>query len=113
MTKTEDIKQIQHAIWGIYKDFLEDKNPDRCRERMHAMMQDFEGSAQYFLCSLIYSWSRVIGGLAEDFEDGRETGKRTEYGGVRRTKRTVRTNICTTWSGVWKAPCPRWQGWGM
>ena len=78
MTKTEDIKQIQHAIWGIYKDFLGDKNLDRCRERMDAMMQDFEGSAQYFLANLIHSWSRVIGGLAEDFEDGRETGKRTE-----------------------------------
>ena len=34
MAKTEDIKQIQYSIWGIYKDFLGDKNLDRCRERM-------------------------------------------------------------------------------
>ena len=76
MAKTEDIKQIQYSIWGIYKDFLGDKNLDRCRERMDAMMQDFEGSAQYFLANLIDS--KVAGGLAEDFADGRETGKRTE-----------------------------------
>ena len=87
MIKTEDIKQIQFSIWGIYKDFLSDKNLDRCRERMDAMMQDFEGSAQYFLASLIYSWSSVAGGLAEDFADGRETGKRTE--GIARIQNTT------------------------
>ena len=70
--KIEDIKHIQYSLWGMYKDFLADKDSDRYKNRTNAFLNDCKESLRYFCRNLVITWTVVVDVLAEDFRNGRD-----------------------------------------
>ena len=75
--KIEDIEHIQYSLWGMYKDFLADKDLDRYKSRTDAFLNGYKESRKYFCRNLIIEWTAVVDGLAEDFKHGRNVEEKT------------------------------------
>lgn len=76
--KIEDIKHIQYSLWGMYKDFLADKDSDRYKDRTNAFLNDCKESLKYFCRNLIITWTAIVDGLAEDFRNGCDVEEKTD-----------------------------------
>lgn len=76
--KIEDIKHIQYSLWGMYKDFLADKDSDRYKDRTNAFLNDYKESLKYFCRNLIITWTAIVDGLAEDFRNGCDVEEKTD-----------------------------------
>lgn len=76
--KIEEIKHIQYSMWGMYKDFLADKDSDRYKDRTNAFLNDCKKSLKYFCRNLIITFTSVVDGFAEDFRSGRDVKEKTE-----------------------------------
>lgn len=70
--KIEDIKHIQYSLWGMYKDFLADKDSDRYKDRTNVFLNDCKEYLKYFCRNLIITYTAMIDVLTEDFKNGRD-----------------------------------------
>lgn len=75
--KIEDIRQIQISLWGMYKDFLADKDSGRYKDRADSFLNACKEPLKYFCRNLVTTWTAVVYGLAEDFSNGCDVGEKT------------------------------------
>lgn len=75
--KIEDIENIQYSLWGMYKDFLVDKDSSKYKNRTGIFLNDCKESLKYFCRNLIITWTAIVDGLAEDFRNGCDVDGKT------------------------------------
>lgn len=74
--KIEDINYIQSSLWGLYKNFLTDHDPEKYKELAVGVVSST--GLQYFCDGLVHTWISVIDKLAEDFKSGVDARSRLE-----------------------------------
>ena len=77
--KIDDIKNIQQSLWEMYKDFLENKEPERYKVSSGAFVDDHRGPLKYFCRNLVSTWIPVIDGLAEDIRNNHDVKAKTDH----------------------------------
>lgn len=76
--KIEEIKHIQYSLWGMYKDFLKNKDYGRYIEKSNSFLNDCKEPLKHFCRNLVITWTAVVDGILEDFMNRRDVREKTD-----------------------------------
>lgn len=73
--KTDDIKKIQTALWGMYKDFMSHGSKDLYQKQVLDLGYSYEGEMKWFCRNLASAWDPVVELVGQQVKNGTDIGQ--------------------------------------